>query len=92
MHKWYCYVLWATVGRKFHVGLTRELEKRVAQHNADISKWSRRFVGSWDLVWNKEFDSIPEARQCQTVLEQNKGSSAFFELTGLNQADFSPDC
>ena len=82
------YILWSDRGCRFYIGVTENVDYRVAQHNAGVSKWTKRYAGSWDLVWKREFDSLGEARRFEVKLKRQKGGHGFWGLTGLDPGDF----
>jgi len=80
---YHCYVLWSLTGRKYYIGVTENLDTRLADHNTGISKWTKRYAGSWQLIWHKEFEILGEARKFENLLKRQKGGSGFYKLTGL---------
>lgn len=48
---YYFYVLWSDAGQRHYIGVTEDVNKRLSDHNSGISKWTRRFAGSWELAW-----------------------------------------
>ena len=81
---YWVYVLWSPAGQKFYIGLTDDLERRLAQHNSGESKWTRRFAGSWQLAWTREFPSLRQARKFENLLKRQKGGDGFRKITGLD--------
>ena len=82
------YVLWSHQGHRFYIGLTQDLDGRLAQHNAGLSRWTARFAGSWQLVWSQLCGSLADARALESRLKRQKGAHGFFHLTGLDSARF----
>ena len=81
--KYFVYVLWSDSGHRFYIGSSESVEQRLAQHNNGKSRWTKRYAGSWKLVWQREFDSIGNARKYETLLKHQKKGNGFFRLTGL---------
>lgn len=79
------YVLWSTAGQRFYIGLSDDVDARLAQHNEGISKWTRRYAGSWGLAYSRAFDSLGEARRFENRLKRQKGGAGFYSLTGLKR-------
>ena len=50
------YVLKNPAGR-FYIGVTADAERRLAQHNSGISRWTKG-KGPWDRVWESESLSL----------------------------------
>ncbi len=67
---------------RLYIGCTREVDKRLLQHNTGISKWTRS-RGPWQLVWQKSFPTLTEARKFENLLKRQKGGSGFTKLTGI---------
>ena len=88
MKKYYCYILWSPQGQKFYIGITENLDQRLLQHNNSISKWTKRFAGTWQLVWHKEFSDITAVRKFENLLKKQKGGNKFYELTNIKREDF----
>ena len=80
---YYCYVVWSSTGHKYYIGVTDDPSRRVADHNAGISKWTKRYAGSWQLIWQKNFSTLSDARKFESLLKRQKGGSGFYKLTGL---------
>ncbi|TAN36168.1 MAG: hypothetical protein EPN23_09425 [Verrucomicrobia bacterium] len=85
-HPYWVYVLWSTTGECFYVGVTDDLDRRLAQHNDGSSQWTRRYAGSWALVWQKSFDTLGVARAHENLLKRQRGGHGFFQHTGLDPA------
>ena len=78
------YVLRSSEGKCFYIGVTNDVDTRLAQHNAGVSKWTRRYAGSWELAYSRAFDSLGEARRFENKLKRQKGGAGFYNLTGLS--------
>ena len=88
MKNYYCYILWSSRGQKFYVGITEDVDHRLEQHNYGVSKWTKRFAGTWELVWVKKYYNLTNARKQENLLKRQKGGNKFYELTGLLKEDF----
>ncbi len=77
------YVLENTTGRHY-IGVTEDVLVRLVQHNAGISKWTRR-RGPWQVVWTRGGLTLGEARQLENLLKRQRGGSGFYTVTGLSQ-------
>ena len=86
---YYVYVLWSDTGLCFYKGVTDNIPHRLTQHNNGESKWTKRYAGSWRLVWQREFPSLGEARKFENRLKRQKGGIGFWKLTGLNPSHFT---
>jgi len=69
---------------KFYIGLSDDVARRVEQHNAGSSKWTKG-KGPWKLVWCSEAMNLSEARKLELLLKRQKGGAGFSRLTGLSR-------
>ena len=67
---------------RYYIGLSENVKIRLAQHNEEISKWTRH-RGPWTLVWTSEGLTLSEARKLENRLKAQKGGAGFTALTGL---------
>ena len=74
---------------KFYIGISENVEIRVAQHNDGVSKWTKG-KGPWALRWTSEAMSIGEARKMENLLKRQKGGAGFYQLTGLARQAHNP--
>jgi predicted GIY-YIG superfamily endonuclease len=84
---YFVYILWSAFHKRFYIGVTDDVKRRLDQHNAGISKWTRG-RGPWVIVWQRLFSSLSEARRFENRLKKQKGGNKFFEYTGLDPAKF----
>ena len=70
--------------KKFYVGLSDDVVRRVNQHNLGVSKWTRG-KGPWKLVWESETMNLSDARKLEQLLKRQKGGDGFYGLTGLRR-------
>jgi len=66
----------------FYIGITEDVEMRLAQHNDGVSKWTKS-RGPWTLRWTSEAMSITAARRLENLLKRQKGGAGFYRFTGL---------
>ena len=73
MHEvqWFVYVIRSAEGLSY-VGMTRDIEKRLYQHNSGMSRWTRRGSG-WKLIYHETFSSSAEARAREKYFKNNAG-------------------
>mgnify|MGYP000729900159 CR=1 FL=1 len=67
---------------RFYIGLSENIEKRLANHNAGISTWTR-YRGPWHLVWSSDPMTLKEARQLENFLKAQKGGDGFYRHIGI---------
>ena len=75
------YIIQNASGRRY-IGLSENVEARLAQHNDGMSKWTKG-KGPWSLVWTSEAMSLSEARKLENHLKRQGRGSGFYALTGL---------
>ncbi|MFN2621232.1 MAG: GIY-YIG nuclease family protein [Chthoniobacterales bacterium] len=78
------YVLQNSAG-KFYIGLSDDVARRVAQHNSDQSRYTKR-KGPWTLRWMSEELSLGDARRLENRLKRQKGGIGFYLITGLSRS------
>src|SRR6266446_5002524 len=81
------YVIQNSTG-KLYVGMTTELETRIAGHNSGVSKWTSD-RGPWRLVWSQQCPSVGEARKLENKLKRQGRGSGFYRITGLPRSSGS---
>ncbi len=81
------YVIQNPVGR-FYIGISENVEVRLAQHNEGVSKWTKN-RGPWTLRWTSEAMSITDARKLENFLKRQKGGDGFYRHTGLSHSSGS---
>ncbi|MBE9515005.1 MAG: GIY-YIG nuclease family protein, partial [Chloroflexi bacterium] len=58
----HAYVLLSESGNRYYIGSTKNISRRVAQHN-DGKCRSTKSYRPWKLVYSESFQSLSEARQ-----------------------------
>jgi len=79
----YTYIIKSQCGR-FYIGSTKNLLKRISQHNNGESKWTSRFK-NWKIVYKEEFETRSKAVQREMFLKKLKGGDAFKKI--INNAE-----
>ncbi|PYK39493.1 MAG: hypothetical protein DME49_03805 [Verrucomicrobia bacterium] len=74
--------------RKFYIGVSDGVERRLQQHNADQSQWTKG-KGPWHLAWTIEAMSLSEARKLENLLKRQKGGSGSYRITGIAGREIS---
>jgi putative endonuclease len=75
----YVYVLQSESTKHYYTGFAADLEQRVGQHNAGITK-STKNRGPWKLVYQEQFDTRAEAMRREKFLKSGKGRELLGEL------------
>jgi putative endonuclease len=82
------YVIQNSEGR-YYIGLSENVDKRLSDHNAGISKWTK-LRGPWALVWTGAEMDLSAARKLENLLKRQKGGVGFFKITGLARWSHNP--
>ncbi len=67
--------------RKFYIGLSDDVERRIEQHNIGVSAWTR-YKGPWTLIWQSPDMSLSDARKLELSLKRQKGGDGFYRIIG----------
>jgi putative endonuclease len=70
------YVL-QNLAERFYIGVTDDVSRRISQHNAGGSRWTRG-KGPWHLVWESELLPLSAARKLENRLKRQGRGSGFF--------------
>jgi putative endonuclease len=76
------YILKNTAGRSY-IGVSEEVEARIAQHNSGESTWTRGKV-PWVLDWLSRPLVLGEARKLENLLKRQKGGAGLQKLKMLH--------
>lgn len=79
---YHVYVLENSKG-KHYIGLSEDPQKRLAQHNAGISKWTARH-GPWKITWQSHSLNLTEARKLENQMKRQKGGQGLQRLKHLH--------
>jgi putative endonuclease len=74
--KYWVYVLWSDKSERHYIGVSEDVPKRLEQHNAGVSRWTRG-RGPWTLRWAGEFPDHRSARRFENLLKRQKGGVGF---------------
>ncbi len=70
--------------KRFYIGISEDVNKRLLQHNAGLSKWTAKHR-PWHIAWTSETMPIGDARRLENQLKKAKGGNGFYDLTGLER-------
>jgi len=68
----YCVYILSNKEGRHYIGLTSDVSRRLTQHNAGISRWTRD-KGPWALDWVSNTMSLSEATRLERLLKRQKG-------------------
>ncbi|MCD4797155.1 MAG: GIY-YIG nuclease family protein [Candidatus Cloacimonetes bacterium] len=66
-------------GKKRYIGITNNLERRVAEHRRKSSKGSQ-IIGDFKLMYKEEFPNYKKAREQEKYLKSGRGRQWLDEL------------
>ncbi len=78
----YVYVLRSDASGRHYIGSTKDVSRRVAQHNTGMMR-STRGQRPWHLVYTEAFESLAEARGREMQLKSWKNPTYLRERLGI---------
>ncbi len=69
---------------QFYIGLSDDVVRRVRQHNAGRSHWTKE-RGPWEIVWQSEELPLTDARKLENRLKRQGRGKGFYAITGLHR-------
>ena len=73
------YILQNTLTKRYYIGSTNNLERRLFEHNRGQTK-STRQQGKWISVYNETVNLNKEAKRREKQIKSYKGGNAFKKL------------
>ena len=70
----YVYIIQSEATEQFYIGYTKDLDSRIADHQAGNSRWTSS-RGPWRLKYFEAFDADTAARQRELQLKRAKNKS-----------------
>ena len=69
---WYVYVLQSLVNKKYYTGYTKDIERRLTEHNSGKTKYTRSTI-PFELVYKEIYNTSLEAARREKFLKSGKG-------------------
>ncbi len=66
----YLYILENSLSGIFYIGITLNLDKRIAQHNSQKTHFTGKINGNWKLIFSKLYKTKLEAKQEELRLKR----------------------
>jgi len=76
---WYVYIIRNDTNKRFYIGVTKDIERRIAEHNRSKRRSVTHF-GNYYLVYYEEFYNFKEARARENQIKAYKSGNAFKKL------------
>jgi putative endonuclease len=84
LQRFFLYVLRSQKNGKYYIGITKDVETRLAQHNRGVGK-STRSGRPWNLAYIEEYNSWSEAARRETQLKNQKSRLYIENLIRLSR-------
>ncbi|PIP50701.1 MAG: endonuclease [Candidatus Tagabacteria bacterium CG_4_10_14_0_2_um_filter_40_13] len=85
----YVYILKSLKNKKYYIGSTEDLERRIKEHNNGQGGIFSKINGPWELVSFKKCRSIQEARLQEKKVKSYKSGEAFKKIINGEVAEWS---
>jgi len=76
---WYVYIIRNDTNKRFYVGVTKDIERRIREHNRNKRRSVTHF-GNYCLVFSETFATLKEARNRESQIKSYKSGNAFKKL------------
>ena len=76
---YFTYVLFSNTLNKRYIGSTANIEKRLREHNAGKSQFTRGGI-PWSLIYKESFVTLSAARRRESYLKSGQGRKLLDEI------------
>ena len=76
MKNYFVYIIYSALWKKYYIGITGSLRKRIKQHNAGGNR-STKGGKPWILIVYRKFESMKTARNEEIRLKKLKNNNQF---------------
>ncbi|MBD3251094.1 GIY-YIG nuclease family protein [Candidatus Uhrbacteria bacterium] len=76
---YYVYILQSSTRKRFYIGFSEDVAKRLKQHNAGRVRSTSPYV-PWAIVYTEECSTRDMARYREKQIKSYKGGEAFYRL------------
>lgn len=73
------YILQNSLSRRFYIGSTNNIDRRLEEHNRGKTK-STRQKGEWSLIYTETYSTALDAKRREKRIKSYKGGNAFKRL------------
>jgi putative endonuclease len=79
VHMFTTYVLQNTSSKKYYIGSTNNLERRLSEHNRGQTKSTRK-EGKWVLIYKEIYSTNKESKLRERMIKSYKGGNGFKKM------------
>jgi len=81
----YLYVLRSKINGKYYIGSTRDLEKRISEHNAGKIRSTKALI-PYELIYKEVFLTYTEARKRELYFKKRKSRKLIDNLINRSKS------
>ncbi|CAN5346163.1 hypothetical protein BH10PAT1_BH10PAT1_7830 [soil metagenome] len=81
----YLYILKNSINNKFYIGTTKNLIRRLQEHNGENKHFTGKNQGIWNLVFKREYQDETKARKEELRLKKSKSKKYILWYIESNQ-------
>jgi len=70
--KYYVYILKSKIVDRYYIGSTRDLKRRLTEHNNRKKHWTSGFQ-PWEIIYSEECNTLAEATKREKWLKSKNG-------------------
>lgn len=76
---WYVYILRNDKNKRFYIGATKDIARRIKEHNRSKERSVTHF-GKYELIYSEEYATFQQVRQREQQIKSYKSGNAFKKL------------
>lgn len=76
---WFVYILQSDINKKYYVGCTNNLDRRILEHNRGYNKSTKGNI-PYKLIYFEKYSDQKEAYNREKKIKNYKGGQAFMKL------------
>jgi len=70
----FCYILYSEKLKKYYVGSTPDIERRLSEHNRGKEKFTKTGI-PWVLVYKEMYNNLAESRKRELEIKKRKAEN-----------------
>jgi putative endonuclease len=79
--EYYVYILFNSKHDKFYIGQTYNLTKRLLEHNQHLSKYTSKYDGEWEVIYQEIFNTRKDAMRREKFFKNQKNSNFYRKIS-----------